>query len=246
MFKGAYNQTNRNKEGKTKTEERINSTLKELSNITQKFVCYGYPHDGSGHYVFATDDNAKEFILVHSEIHVSRSPYARKGELSDYQSVDYSYKGKYSDILTIELLINDDIVETEKKGALSRATVGGLLFGAAGAIVGASSAKSNSYTKISSVILCITVNDANKPLHKINIINPSGGLEGPSFIEVERAREMYAVLSYIMKSEEKQQIAGNNKLSIADELQKIVELKEKGLLDENEFSSLKKKIINNS
>lgn len=235
IARASFNQKNRNIKSQTMVIERNDSLLKELDNITQKFT------DDS--YLFATDNNAKEFIIIHNDTEVSRSPHARKGELSDYKTVNYFYKGKYSDILQVELLINENIVETYKKGTFTRAAIGGLMFGGAGAIVGASSANSYSSTNISSVMICITVNDAKKPLHKISINTPDGGR---SFITVERAREMLAVFTYMMKSEEKQLDIDSKSPSVADELHKLGLLREKGLLDENEFNSLKKKIIENS
>ncbi len=53
---------------------------------------------------------------------------------------------KFSEVISYEMnkvVENKQIVESKKKGGIGRAIVGGALFGAAGAVVGASTAKTN-------------------------------------------------------------------------------------------------------
>lgn len=76
----------------------------------------------------------------------------------------------FSKIIGFETLI-DNQVETKTTGALSRALVGGMLAGGAGAIVGAASAKTVSTDKIQSYKAVLYLNDLSNPRLEFNLLD---------------------------------------------------------------------------
>lgn len=146
---------------------------------------------------------------------------------------------KYKDLISTELL-EDDFVKISS-GGLKRAIAGGLLFGGAGAIVGGVTGKKKTKSIIKSLKIKITIRDKNNPV--IYVVLSKTELKTSSLLYkglIETAQKIIGTLECIIN--ENNNIT--NSLSSADELMKLKELLDSGLLTQEEFNIEKKKILN--
>lgn len=123
----------------------------------------------------------------------------------------YNRVYRYSDIVDFEIIQNGTKYKT--KNGITRAVVGGLLFGTAGAVVGASTAQKESM--INNMSINIRVNDANNPLVSIILISEAVNTSSTTYSNTVRlAQQIIAQLSY-MKNNATQTITfDKNKYSI--------------------------------
>ena len=149
----------------------------------------------------------------------------------------------YKDILRTELLQGESSVKiTErKKGAFSRAALGGLVFGPAGAIIGGLSAKTvgTHETTEGKFQLVLIVNNTENPTNYINF----------GFDE-RLAKEWQARIEVIiMRADEEEKLSKGSKSvsslpdSVADELKKLADLRSQGILTDDEFAEQKGKLL---
>lgn len=128
--------------------------------------------------------------------------------------------------------------ETKKKGGITRGLVGGALTGGAGAIVGASTAKSRgtSYDTLSSVNFVLTFKDGR--VYQFEV--PAGPLGGDKAINVVDATltSIVAENQNMVASPAEPQPSTNY-----DDLTKLKELVDAGVLTEEEFTAKKKQIL---
>ena len=94
----------------------------------------------------------------------------------------------FSEIIGFETLI-DNQVETKTTGALSRALVGGMLAGGAGAIVGAASAKTVSTDKIQSYKAVLYLNDLSNPRLEFDLLDSPAQKTDYAYTEAKRFAE---------------------------------------------------------
>ncbi|GAK32030.1 hypothetical protein WOSG25_250010 [Weissella oryzae SG25] len=130
-----------------------------------------------------------------------------------------------------------------KHHGLTRAVVGGIALGGVGAIVGASTGHKD-YSIITKMSLILRFSD-NKT-YEIKYINSetkvgliTNGLE-------KQMNELATVLENILaenKTSEPNELPSSN--SLADELTKLANLKDAGILTEDEFNQQKAKLLNN-
>jgi hypothetical protein len=162
----------------------------------------------------------------------------------------------YNDIISCEIYEDGfEMTKTSRTSQIAGVAVGGLLLGGAGAIVGGLSGKRRSLNKINSINLRIIINSVNMPSISINFLNVE--CKKNSVICKEAQDEVqcwYSMLKVIIKQADidnsntktiNQQNHPENTL-IADELRKLVELKNDGILTNEEFESQKKKLLSGS
>lgn len=209
--------------------KKLNTSLNELKgfNCTKRLV---------GNWgLIAIDDSSKQ-IAVKEE----------NGKLRKYN---------YSDILSCEVIV-DGKTTYKKSNTIGRAIVGGVLAGGAGAIVGGLSGKDKKYSEIKNLDFKIVFKDTQKPNFKIKFfdaweetartkksIKVDDFVYGPIYQKANTNLENWKnVLEIIIDGSNN----NNNEQSssISDELIKLNELKEKGILTDVEFEEQKKKILN--
>jgi hypothetical protein len=144
----------------------------------------------------------------------------------------------FSDIVSFEIIENGSSIT---KGGLGAAAVGGALFGDAGAIVGATTATKTTTSICHSMQIAITVKDDETPNIYIPIVKtPISTLSKEYTQHMKNARDIIAVLNRIYMPEQKVQIQEQCKI---EDLRKYKALLDEGLINADEYDSIKKKIL---
>ena len=159
----------------------------------------------------------------------------------------------FEQIFKVEYIENSSVVASKSSlRTVGGALVGGALAGGAGAIVGGLSGDTKMNNLITLMQVKIGLRDINSPTLTINIYEDDKGFN-PSVSNVFYKHKMEYVnnivdsLSVIIDKVDKEknvQTAATTHLSVADELNKLVQLKEAGVLTEQEFEQQKQKILN--
>lgn len=157
------------------------------------------------------------------------------------------------ELLSCEVFIDGQSESRTDRGSqLGGAVIGGLLFGPAGAIIGGLSGTRRTSRKIASVQLRIEVDEPKNPLHDIILLNKEVGPKDKRLSSaLTDARTWHANIAALIRkatldnqlrnSHEKSN--GSELASIADEIKKFAELKDRGLLTPLEFERLKEKLL---
>ena len=160
----------------------------------------------------------------------------------------------YSDVLAVEIVVNGETVTTtvtqgHSGSVVGGAIIGGILAGGAGAVVGGlaggsleQSSESETTTEITSVRLRITINDVDSPTHIINcgkMVNIAKNWHDKITVVIHQADEEAKLQS---KKDMENTVAVVQPTSVTDELAKLGELRDKGVLTEKEFQAQKKKL----
>jgi len=170
------------------------------------------------------------------------------------QYIDTSIKSiKYEDVIKVEIIEDGNTISSRSTSRTIGGTiVGGAILGGAGAIVGGLSGNTKSSKKVSSIKIKVLLRSAvdnsyTFELLKSTELNLSKTLEKQSYDSIMKtANEIKNILEVIIDkvdSVSKSQ-SHNNIQSIADELEKLVMLKERGVLSEKEFIEEKRKLLN--
>lgn len=159
----------------------------------------------------------------------------------------------YKDIISVELVEDGaTITQTVRSSQIAGAVVGGLMLGGAGAIIGGLSGKSKTSGKVKSVALRVTVNDSLAPLHEVKFLLGESKKDSHLYTSaITRARHWAGVLEVLIKqadSDERAKLSqsatpSTPKLSVADELKKLVELRDTNVLTPDEFQQMKKALL---
>jgi len=163
----------------------------------------------------------------------------------------------YRDIISVELFEDgDSISKTSRTSQIGGALVGGVLLGGAGVLLGGLTGSKRTSSKIKTIDLRILVNDPVAPLHDIKFLNFESKKDSFSYKNaINSARHWHGVLEVLIKRADsevsvknpvmaKQEITTIKPSSIADELKKLGELKDSGILTSEEFQVQKKKLLN--
>ncbi len=168
-----------------------------------------------------------------------------------YNSDFHERRLTYSEILSVEIIQDDiSIVQTNRTSQLGGAIVGGVLFGGVGAAVGALSGKKQSTNgKVKKLEFRLKINDTKNPIFIISKLDSETSMDG--FIYKTYKNQLdhwHGVFEAIIKQADSEHQNSNNKsqqtLSVYDELKKLADLKESGILSEEEFTEEKKKLLN--
>lgn len=162
----------------------------------------------------------------------------------------------YRDVLSSEIFVDGETVTKTARGSqLGGALIGGLALGGVGAIIGGLSGKTRSSEKVKRVDLRVTVNDTKSPLHDINFMDVEGKKDGVIYKSaMEQARHWHGLIAVLIKmadSEDTQKersestlaAMGGSTTSLSDELSKLSDLRDKGVLSDEEFSMQKQKLL---
>ena len=151
------------------------------------------------------------------------------------------------DIIKFENIIDCEIIEdasTIMKGGVGRAIVGGTLAGGIGAIVGASTRKSNNVTN--SLQIRIITNDLYNSLCMLKLISSETKKDSLEYQNaMEFANNVYATLNSIISNNQKEK-AGYNTDDAKNLVKQLSDLKKDGIITEEQFEKSKEKVFNNN
>lgn len=142
-------------------------------------------------------------------------------------------------LLSCEILESDTVV---MKGGVGRAIVGGAIAGDTGAIVGAATRSSQSV--VESLTIKIISSDVNESLVMIPLITRETKRDSDAYKKMwEIAQEVHSVITSIIQTTTR---TANNTSSSKDalsQIQMLSELKDQGVLTEEEFAKKKAELL---
>jgi hypothetical protein len=223
------------KSANQRLEEKINAVPN--FSVTQEFV--GRELSGR-EYGILVDENRRKIALV-------------EGSIDDIEIRVIGYR----DLISSEVFVDGDTVaRTKRSSQIGGALIGGLAFGGVGAVIGGLSGKTVSSDEVGEVGLRIIINDTARPLYVIYFMR--GKRESKASMSYQRAigqaNHWHALVAAIIKSEDskddcqvKEGVSSLSRMSgdfyLADELSKLSELRDKGVLTEDEFMAQKQKLL---
>ena len=172
----------------------------------------------------------------------------------------------FDDIISVEILEDNTLLSSKSTSrTVGGALIGGALAGGAGMVVGGLSGDSKQKKKVSKVSIKIKIRDYSTPTLLIECFNAyeltagnyseiksDDTLYGSFYkTELKNAQKISDYISIVIDEiDRKEKCPSGNAPqiamptgSIADELSKLAELKEKGILSEEEFTDQKKKLL---
>jgi len=159
---------------------------------------------------------------------------------------------EYKDLLGAEILEDgESTIKTVRSSQVAGAVVGGLLLGPVGLLAGALTAGKKSTNKVHSVDLKILVNDAARPVHMVKFLK--GDWDRTSFMykhAIAEAREWHGLMMVLIQQADKDAPTSSpgpvpspssspSSPSVADELAKLADLRDRGVLSPSEFEQQK-------
>ncbi len=171
----------------------------------------------------------------------------------------------YRDVLSSEIIEDgESITKTNRGSQIGGALIGGLALGGVGAIIGGLSGSTKSIGKVSKIALMLTINDVDNPVHYVMTMDMSDALDNnPSGVRkshpwykdaMGKAQAWHGKMNVVIRQADEEDrrlekedaantVSVNSQYSIADELAKLGELRDKGVLSEAEFASQKAKLL---
>lgn len=161
-----------------------------------------------------------------------------------YPSSDEPHIFNFQDLISYEIIQNG---EKAISGNAGDATAGAILFGTAGAIVGASSKKTIS-EMCHDLHIEIRVNNLNRSLLILPCSTGEIAVNCSIFQDrVQKAHEILSILSYIKSNAKRinKDIQGSENTSedIYAEIERLLNLKENGIITEEEFHRKKESLL---
>jgi hypothetical protein len=161
----------------------------------------------------------------------------------------------YRQILSAEVFEDGaSITKTMRLSQVGGAVVGGLLLGGVGAVVGSLTGKKETRATVNRVELRVIVDDTQRPLHDVILLNRNVKRTDPAYITaIGAARRWVGIVEVLVKRADSDAAdarathhAPRSVLppaSMADELKKLHELKTAGILSADEFQQQKVRLL---
>lgn len=160
----------------------------------------------------------------------------------------------YESILSVQLIEDEETIFSKSAARTVGGTlVGGALIGEAGAIVGGLSGSTKQKKKVNNVTLKIVIKNASNPTILLSVYNKSTDIGSNLDSHKANANKTIDALNVIIDMIDKEfeasiktsePIAQPTNSSISDELLKLADLMNKGILTEEEFLQQKQKLLN--
>lgn len=185
--------------------------------------------------------------------------------ISAHQPTAWVYD--YKDVLSCELYEDgNSINKTSRMSQVGGALIGGVIFGGVGAIIGGLSGKTKTTNSINRIDLRMVINDSQSPIHDINLLNIETSKSDIVYkSSIEKARRWHGILTVIIKRADKEdeekalvpdeaieneitsqtlseeEVATSSNL--INDLSKLGDLLDRGILTNEEFQLQKKKLL---
>lgn len=212
-------------------------------------------------YSFDTKVGGLEIDSVSQKWRVRMSKFkAMSFEMEKIETVCNIYD--FSDVKSCEYIVDDEIVTTVKNNGVGRAVVGGALFGGAGAVVGAITAKDKLKEKVVNHGAYIRIGLSTGDVLNIPIFTGSAKLAntaqrmemyGGQTEHIDEMLQQFEVMigeqystedsSRESKNTDPPTKVTNAAISNADEIRKFKQLLEEGIITQEEFDAKKKQLL---
>lgn len=165
----------------------------------------------------------------------------------------------YNDILSSELYIDGETVtKTERGSQIGGALIGGIMFGGVGAVIGGLSGSKRSADEVRNIDLRLIVRDSQQPVHDVKFLDGKILIDGKTnkrsnkYKEsLSQARHWHGLIEVLIRTADKedakkeitQPFTEKQQSSVADELLKLSQLLQSGVLSEEEFKAQKQKLL---
>lgn len=183
---------------------------------------------------------------------------------------NYSIKYRvfdYKDIISVEIIEDSVTVsKTNRTSQLVGAGIGGAIAGGAGAIVGGLSGKTTGSTEITNITLRVITTDEQNTVFDLPFLEKKSPIKKSSNEYSKAIQDVHkwnSIIKHIINHQEKEQtekinndkskekqtientevIQDKKNNSIVDEIEKIANMKDQGVLSDIEFNKLKSKLI---
>lgn len=220
-----------------RNKKTINSLKQELQNFGATKVIMG-TYDTEGIAINETNDLVMLFKSTKDTITQKTLPY--------------------NSIMSAELFENGtSINKIVSSSMIGRTIIGGALGGGVGAIIGGLSGKQKTIEQVSEIYLHITINDMSTPSFNIYFLE-SACTKGDVVYNrsMNKARNTLGLIGIIIKRAEEKNAnitiqngsapTNTSNILIADELKKLTELFESGVLTETEYFRQKSRLLDNN
>ena len=208
--------------------EAVQNGIKSVEGFNASKVFEGR---GTNTYYLAFDETSNRLLYVFEDVLVDTT---------------------YNDIYSVELLVDDSVTISKHStmDTIGGAVIGGVLAGGVGAIIGGGSGDVTSTTQVHSIKVHVVVRNQKTASFSIECCEESC-VKGSALYNkfYNKARDIMDNISLAIDkvdTENQQSIEPSPKeqRNAVQELKDLAELHKQGLLTENEFRTLKEKILN--
>lgn len=233
---------------KEKRRDLIYGRILNNSDMEADVIVWGVKDS----YYFAVDEKNRKVRHICFRDNIPSSVYMEEKTVS------------YDDIISVELL-EDNTMSFSRSLAdtIGGGIIGGALAGGAGAVIGGLSGSQTGEKLVSTIYVKVRLRNIHEPAMLIKCFdaktmsdgNPAKRTDGNCVQALDDAHKICDTISVILdgmrttvKSEEKGMLPNNGDADSAasssvDELERLVALKEKGLLTDEEFSRFKAQLL---
>jgi len=207
----------------------------------------------------AEDEDFKDCTAINVESSSPNIPYISflvndaKEKIKIYlgktgHSEAITYDLRYDDIISAELQEDGKTTESKKSLSLGKAVLGGLVGGGVGAVIGGVHGNAETAeTSVKSLRVHILLRNKPQPAVDINFLDTvtpySVGVNSPDYINrYQKAKEIMDYLNVAIDRVDSR----NGRIFVADELYKLLDLKNQGVLTDEEFAAQKKLLLSAS
>lgn len=185
--------------------------------------------------ILVIDDNRQKLVLL---------------SLTEIKSI--CKETNYEDLLSVSLETDGQtIFEKSTMRTVAGATVGGALFGGAGAVVGGLSGNTNSVKAIGKIVVKFVLRDIENPNYELVLLNVVSPIK-PTDLDYNRVKKALAlgnkikdigsiIIDKVDNSKKEQSPISN--LSVAEELKKFADLVKEGIISQKDFEEQKEKLL---
>lgn len=220
------------KQNKT-SQQQSDMWNKYMKNLLTSFTISR--HFATRYFRLLVDNTRKEFI------------FTRFDDNNDVIEARFSF----DDVISVEIVKNGQTYSSKSVlGTIGGAVVGGVLAGGVGSLIGGLSSESHTFEKVSEICIKWHLRSVNTPtyigyIHKDLIIESKNALYRECMEQATEIMDLFTVIiDEINQSQQTNNVTINNaQLSIADELQKLLTLKNQGVLSEDEFNEQKNTLL---
>ena len=151
----------------------------------------------------------------------------------------------FNDIMESEIVVDGNtLVKTSTTSTIGRALVGGVLTGGVGAVIGGVTGKKSHNEVVKNIDLKICINDSENPFYKIRFLDVECKKGDFTYKDgYEKAEKWHGIVSTFIKQSEVNENKNTSESSNINDLLKLKELLDSGLITKKEFNEQKKKLL---